>query len=436
MANLRDARAALADALPSFTCPLTLDVMNDPVMLNTGQTYERAAIEGWLSNHDTCPSSGVVLAGDHALVPNFALKNSIEEWKDRTGVALRALSHTVPFDCIRIETLLVSARTKDVYKGMMLRKPVAVCVLKGPGDAIGDREADILSTIGRHPHIVQFLARSTDTQGRPVVVLELATLGQNLHQLLTTLADDETVVSEQVVHSILYQVADGMAALHENGIVHKDLAARNILMFSFDPSSADHILVKVSDFGMSSLLDAAAASSYYYGGDGSRRELPVRWMAPESLDRNNWSEKSDVFSFGVLIWEILSMGRVPWGLGASNEAIQAKVTGGEVLACQSHWPRSLVDLVNQCCSLNPRERPSFLELKARLFRPQAPSKAAAGGAQAEDSQRPPPPPEDAKQRNDKAQAPAPSDLRSTLAVLGFDEEQVSNMFLKLMLCIA
>lgn len=430
MANLRDARAALADALPSFTCPLTLDVMNDPVMLNrTGQTYERAAIEGWLSNHDTCPSSGVQLAGDHALVPNFALKNSIEEWKDRTGVALRALSHTVPFDCIRIETLLVSARTKDVYKGMMLRKPVAVCVLKGPGDAIGDREADILSTIGRHPHIVQFLARSTDTQGRPVVVLELATLGQNLHQLLTTLADNETVVSEQVVHSILYQVADGMAALQENGIVHKDLAARNILMFSFDPSSADHTLVKVSDFGMSSLLDAAAASSYYYGGDGSRKELPVRWMAPESLDRNRWSEKSDVFSFGVLIWEIMSMGRVPWGLGSSNREIQEQVTRGEKLPCQSHWPPSLVDLMNQCCSLSPKDRPSFQELKARLFRSQTPSKAAAGGAQAKDSSRLPP--SDDARHDDKASAPAPGDLRSTLAVLGFDDQQVLNIALKL-----
>ena len=405
MSALREARIALSDALPSFTCPLTFDVMNDPVIVRrTGQTYERATIECWLRNHDTCPSTGVGLEGDHTLIPNFALKNSIEEWKECTGLALRALSHTVPFDSIRIETLLVSARTKDVYKGVMLRKPVAVCVLKGQIETIGDREADILSTIGKHPHIVQFLARSIDTQGRPVVVLELATLGQNLHQVLTDLEDDDIVISEQVMIKILYQIADGMATLHENGIVHKDLAARNILMFSFNPLNPEHSLVKVSDFGMSSLLDASAASSYYYSADGPKRELPVRWMAPESLHRNRWSEKSDVYSFGVLIWEILSMGRVPWGLAASNEAIQIKVTSGEKLPCQSNFSRVLVDLMNHCCSVNAKDRPTFNALKDRLSRSSSTPEHAIP----------------------VEKAATPADLRSTLVALGYDETQVRH----------
>jgi serine/threonine protein kinase len=301
----------------------------------------------------------------------------------------------------------------------MLRKPVAVCVLKGPGEAIGEREADILSTIGRHPHIVQFLARSINTQGQPIVVLELATLRQNLHQVLTTLEDSNTVLSDEVLHMILYQIANGMSILHENGIVHKDLAARNILMFSFDPSNADHNLVKISDFGMSSLLDSSAASSYYYGGG---KELPVRWMAPETLNRNKWSEKSDVYSFGVLIWEMLSMGMVPWGLGVSNQNIQEQVTRGDKLPCQSHWPSSLVELINKCCTFNPKDRPSFLELMAQLHQSQSCSKGSlpAGEAHVEDSLIGP-----GIIRCSDDGPSVKDDLGPNAALLGHSEEQVS-----------
>ena len=75
-------KTALSDALPSFECPLLFDVMSDPVIVRrTGQTYERASIEQWLARNDTCPSTGVRLNGDHELVPNYALKRCIDEWK-------------------------------------------------------------------------------------------------------------------------------------------------------------------------------------------------------------------------------------------------------------------------------------------------------------------------------------------------------------------
>lgn len=109
---------------------------------------------------------------------------------------------------------------------------MAVCVLKGPADAVGDREADLLSSIGKHPHIVRFLVRSQDAQGRPIVVLELAPQGKNLLQVISDCHDDGVTVSEQVVLQLLRQVAGGMEVLHSNGIVHRDLAARNILVFS------------------------------------------------------------------------------------------------------------------------------------------------------------------------------------------------------------
>ena len=348
MSNIRSAKVALTDTLPSFTCSLTLDIMKDPVILQiTGQTYERVAIQRWLSGKDSCPATGVQLYGNHTIIPNIALKNSIEEWKEKTDTALRALNHMVPFENIRTENLLATARTKDVYKGSMLGKSVAVCVLKGREEFIGDREAAILSTIGKHPSVVQFLARSTDTQGRSITVFELAPLGKNLHQAITDADDDGITISASVLFRILHQIADGMECIHYHGIIHKDLAARNILVFSFDPISSDQITVKICDFGMSSLLDPASTSNYYYGNEGSQKELPVRWMAPESLDRNKWSEKTDVYSFGVLLWEILTKGRVPWGLGITNGEIQERVTRGDRLQPGPDWHVDLVAIMNE-----------------------------------------------------------------------------------------
>ena len=382
--NVRDLRATLMDALPSFQCPLLLDVMSDPVIIQrTGQTYERTAIERWLATHDTCPSTGVQLLGSRDLIPNFALKNSIDEWKARTDRALRALNHTVPFETIAMGELLARGRTKDVHRGVMLGKPVAVCVLKGPTEAavLGDREADILATIGTHPNIVRFLARSEDAQGRPLVVLELAPLGKNLLQVISECHDGDVKVSERVVLQLLRQIAAGMEGLHSSGIVHRDMAARNILVFSFDPSCAEQVVVKVSDFGMSSLLGQAAAvasSAYYYGGTGAgQRELPVRWMAAEALERNKWSEKTDVFAFGVLVWEILSGGQVPWGMGLSNREVQDQVVRGEQLRCQPSWPPNLVDMIGRCCSLSPADRPTFRDLLHNLTQSQSSSASAA-----------------------------------------------------------
>ena len=211
--NVRDVRAALIDALPSFQCPLLLDVMSDPVLIQrTGQTYERIAIERWLATHDTCPSTGVQLSGNHELIPNFALKNFIDEWKVRTDQALRALNHTVPFESITIGELLATGRTKDVHTGLLLGKPVAVCVMKELAESFGDREADILSSIGKHPNIVRFLARSKDAQGRALVVLELAPLGKNLLQVMEECHDSGIKVSEKVVVQLLRQVAGGMGS--------------------------------------------------------------------------------------------------------------------------------------------------------------------------------------------------------------------------------
>jgi len=169
------------------------------------------------------------------------------------------------------------------------------------------------------------------------------------------------------VVTILSQIAEGMEEVHNNGIIHKDLAARNILVFACEENAPVRIMVKVSDFGLSSALEHSS-SVYYSSGAGASRALSVRWMAPESLRKNRWSAKSDVYSFGVLIWEMLSGGDVPWGLAMSDVAVQAEVTAGRSLACDASWSRALVDVIGRCLSLDPEKRPSFTDLKHELLR--------------------------------------------------------------------
>lgn len=373
MSNTAAARALFQQVPPSFLCPILMDVMVDPVILvATGQTFDRSAIEQWLTTRDTCPATNVRLRGNKQLVSNLALRNSIEEFAAATENILRSLDHQIPYTDtdLQIERLFVSARTKDIYKGTWLGKPVAICVIKGPSAEIGAREATILSSLGKHPHLVRFFGRSVNERQQAVLVLEWAPDGRNLHTLISDKFDDSAdgrsgILSERVMLTILSQIAEGMQALIENDVIHKDLSARNILVFAFDETlPVNSIRVKVSDLGMSSLLGQSL--SYYYGEGGV--ELPVRWMAPESLTRNKWSEKTDVFSFGVLIWEMLSGGEVPWGLGTSNDRIQERVVvGGERLPCKPQWPARLVQIMTRCWAANPSQRPTFNVIRDLLL---------------------------------------------------------------------
>ena len=371
--------SSLSELLPSFHCPLTMDEMDDPCVLITGQTYDRCAITEWLRLNDTCPLTGTILNGNHSLVPNISLKKSIEEWKDKIQQTVRHLNLTVlndesshntqgsiPFKSISIESLIVSGRTKNIYKGELFGKSVAVLVSKGPPVLGPDKESDLLSVL-RHPNIVRFIGRSKNEKGQGVIVLELCPGGITLRNLVSEIDD---AVGERmsfiVILTILNQIVDGMEELQANRVIHRDLAARNILVFSFDGQFPERIRIKISDFGMSSTLEDSFASYYYSCGQGV--ETPVRWMAPEALSKNKWSEKSDVYSFGVLMWEILSGGQVPWGLAVSEREVQSLVLKGELLPLSEEWPTEFLDLMKKCWRFTARDRPNFSDIKGFLTR--------------------------------------------------------------------
>ena len=102
------------------------------------------------------------------------------------------------------------------------------------------------------------------------------------------------------LNHMMLELADGMAYLESIGFVHRDLAARNCLVTS-------DLTVKIGDFGMSRFTDT---SNYYML--MTSKKVPYRWLAPESLKIGKFSSKSDVFSYGVLLWEIVTMGETPF----------------------------------------------------------------------------------------------------------------------------
>jgi serine/threonine protein kinase len=156
-----------------------------------------------------------------------------------------------------------------------------------------------------------------------------------------------------------------MTAIAEIGMVHRDLAIRNVLLLSYDPTNVGVTCVKVCDFGLS--VSTYGKSHRTVVGD----TLPVLYMPPESLKKRRYSEKSDVWAFGVTAWELLSDGDIPYvdQLGANPEVgILAYIVGGGRLSQPDGCSDSLWAVVQSCWAKNPMDRPTFTELGVELGR--------------------------------------------------------------------
>ena len=146
------------------------------------------------------------------------------------------------------------------------------------------------------------------------MLMEFAPLG-SLDHVLNKAAEQDIDVSEQVRMAIGVQVADAMVHLDLHKVIHRDLAARNVLVFGFDPCDWKAAHVKVTDYGLALLTDKgltnAGRSTVEVSTHSASAAGPTRWMAVESLQRRAYSSKSDVWAFGVLLWEIITLGFLP-----------------------------------------------------------------------------------------------------------------------------
>jgi hypothetical protein len=156
--------------LPAFFCPISCEIMRDPVSSADGHTYERALIVDWFQHHDTSPKTGAVL-GDKKLSPNIALRQAIEEWEEQHGMHVKRASIQL------LEPPMASGTFKTVYKGWLTTadKRVKVAVMKlRNGSSV--TEARMLLKLGRHPRLVRFYGQCVDGNNE-LLLTELAPNG-------------------------------------------------------------------------------------------------------------------------------------------------------------------------------------------------------------------------------------------------------------------
>ncbi|XP_069601614.1 muscle, skeletal receptor tyrosine-protein kinase [Ranitomeya imitator] len=145
---------------------------------------------------------------------------------------------------------------------------------------------------------------------------------------------------------IARQVSAGMAYLSERKFVHRDLATRNCLV-------GENMVVKIADFGLSRNIYSA---DYYKANENDA--IPIRWMPPESIFYNRYTTESDVWAYGVVLWEIFSYGMQPY-YGMAHEEVIYFVRDGNILSCPENCPLELYNLMRLCWSKMPTDRPSF-----------------------------------------------------------------------------
>lgn len=245
-------------------------------------------------------------------------------------------------------------------------EPVIVAVKTLKENATEKEKKELLSELGvmklinPHPNVVTLLGSCTDRD--PLfVIMEFVPFGKlqtylresRVERSYGNLHGSSKHLTSRDLTSFAYQVAKGMEYLSSKGIIHRDLAARNILV-------GENKTCKVADFGFA--RDVITSHVYERKSEG---RLPIRWMAPESLYDNIFTTKTDVWSFGILMWEIVTLGSTPYpGLAAAE--VMRRVRDGYRLEKPEHCKREMYNIMYYCWDPDPNERPSFSELTCLL----------------------------------------------------------------------
>nr|XP_012315196.1 tyrosine-protein kinase Fer isoform X2 [Aotus nancymaae] len=252
---------------------------------------------------------------------------------------------------VTLGELLGKGNFGEVYKGT-LKDKTAVAVKTCKEDLPQElkikflQEAKILKQYD-HPNIVKLIG--VCTQRQPVyIIMELVSGGDFLSFLRKK--KDELKLKQLVKFSL--DAASGMSYLESKNCIHRDLAARNCLV-------GENNVLKISDFGMSRQEDGGVYSS------SGLKQIPIKWTAPEALNYGRYSSESDVWSFGILLWETFSLGVCPYP-GMTNQQAREQVERGYRMSAPQHCPEDISKIMMKCWDYKPENRPKFSELQKEL----------------------------------------------------------------------
>ncbi|EKX39566.1 hypothetical protein GUITHDRAFT_45179, partial [Guillardia theta CCMP2712] len=214
-----------------------------------------------------------------------------------------------------------------------------------------------------HPRLARYMGRCDDN-GWFLLLREFAEFG-TLHGAFENL---EGQISWEHKAVMMQQIAQGMEFLAENGVLHQDLSTRSVLLFGFNQKDAEKTSVKVADYGLLTgsnhctySMEAIMNGRLSFNTNGR----PVRYMSPEAIKKRQYTEKSDVWAFGVTCWEIMTSGKTPYFHIADDESVSAYVCDGGRLRREEideGCPDRVWELVQCCWKENDENRPKFSEL--------------------------------------------------------------------------
>jgi len=252
------------------------------------------------------------------------------------------------YDELQFKKEIGSGAFGAVFKGVWRSSTVAVKVIKNVSISQQEKaeflkEIKVMSRMRPHPNIVQFLGMCLEPL---CIITEFLERGSLYHFLRS-----ETECPSELQWKIIRGIGAGMLHLSSEGLVHRDLAARNVLLnASLTPA--------VSDFGMSRLAEENAA--VYSKADVG----PLKWMAPESLQSKLYSQKTDVWAFGVTVIEVLTR-EDPWP-GMEGFMAATKTLNKETPPFPATVDPGLAQLLKECFVFEPAGRPTFQQICSRI----------------------------------------------------------------------
>uniref|UniRef100_A0A8C1P1P3 receptor protein-tyrosine kinase n=1 Tax=Cyprinus carpio TaxID=7962 RepID=A0A8C1P1P3_CYPCA len=267
--------------------------------------------------------------------------------------AVREFAKEIDASCIKIEKVIGIGEFGEVCSGRLKmpgKREICVAIKTLKAGYTDKQRRDFLSEasiMGQfdHPNIIRL--EGVVTKCKPVMIITEYMENGSLDAFLRKNDGRFTVI--QLV-GILRGIASGMKYLSDMSYVHRDLAARNILVNS-------NLVCKVSDFGMSRVLEEDPDAAYTTRGG----KIPIRWTAPEAITYRKFTSASDVWSYGIVMWEVMSYGERPyWDM--SNQDVIKAIEEGYRLPPPMDCPVSLHQLMLDCWQKERAERPKFSQI--------------------------------------------------------------------------
>lgn len=255
----------------------------------------------------------------------------------------------IPRESLKLERRLGAGQFGEVWMGVYNNdRKVAIKNLKIGTMSVEAflAEANMMKNL-QHRRLVRLFA--VVTQEPIYIVTEYMENGSLVDYLKTT---EGSSVPMNTLIDMSSQVADGMAFIEEKNYIHRDLRAANILV-------SHELICKIADFGLARLIE----DNEYTAREGAK--FPIKWTAPEAINYGTFSIKSDVWSFGILLTEIVTYGRIPYP-GMSNPEVIQNLERGYRMPRPESCPEGLYNVMRLCWGENPEDRPTFEYLRSVL----------------------------------------------------------------------